>query len=394
MKKLLLLSILFAPIVLLGQSTWRNGTVYMKDGTKLEGKINDLEWETSPEQIEFQHQGQSPQVIKATDIISFCTDRPSKYILKDFSYDGDDQGTNRLPSTKEPEALTSTKAFMEVLVDSRISLLKFTDKNSRVHFFIQIDSIITELLKRQYKVSSTTINTYERYKQQLTLITNDCPEIQSKLRNLNYSEDRLQKAIREINQCKSNSIEPLWSGPATARKKTNFGIVVQGFSHYTEFSLITSGMQSPNYAFGLYLESFNKKKPNRISYYNELCYKIIHQSGKNIFGQEVDLNLTRIKLIDGIRFSYPSTNGRFFWTLGIENGFRLKTDIGNKNTTYYDNGSEYEFGLMLDAGKTFIIGKSLALSTAIRYELEQHPFSPSYFIGAHNLGLNVQVQLK
>lgn len=389
------------PAIVVSQSTWRDGIITTKEGISLKGLINDLEWDKPFKEIEFRKDGQTVEKYTARDIISFSTSRPVLFESHNVIYDGDVQSLKNLPYGKEPNNLVREKLFLEVKIDAEISLLYMQAISGRQHYFIKQDTTVVELLNRNYQNPSTNASmlTYQKYKQQLTLITNDCEDIQAGLKNLVYSENALRAVFTKINQCKNN---PIKQGDSTQRasKPSNVGISIQGFRVNANYlgNYHSSGTDI-NFGVGIFWEFYNKKKPNRISIYNELIYKKIGpQHGVIDFGiVDADFNCSKIKLINALRFSYPNkVGGRFYYGIGLNNGVRMNTLIDGKSMIDLIEGGEefatgFEFGFVAMIGETFVLFKSFKINTELRYEYEIEPSKSFIF---NNIGLNMQFNLK
>lgn len=377
------------------QSSWRTGTVIKKDGTILTGEINDQEWTINPVQIEFR--GPDLEVLKfnINEISSFTTNRPARYEAHKSFFDGDSQNIDeQLTSDRNPVHLQETFVFMEVLVNASLGLLRFHDQSGREHFVLRKNNSAEELLNRIYRLpdNKSIVGKNEKYKQQLLLEAAHCTNLDNTIKALRYNEVYLKGIIEKINACQGNSIEPIYTG-VIEKRNPDFGITLQIFLSYTEFTTFYSEMSRINSGSGLYLEIYSKKRPGKISIYNELLFKQINQDARNYSNQPLNFKLNRIKLINSFRFSKPAKNQqRTFWGIGITTGTRFNTLLNNNKSLagYGDYQSKFfEFGLMGSIGKTFVPGKKLKINTELRYELEQVPFSRSSFVGAHNIGLNL-----
>lgn len=379
--------------------SWRPGKVTTKDGTTLVGQIRDLEWEYAPKEIEFKGDDELVRKIPAEEILSFSTNRPAFYESHTVQYDGDSQQAKHLSESKEIEHMITDRLLLEVKVNAPIGLLYTKEKNGHKHYFIKQDSTVMELLNRSYlnPDDKVSIINLEMYKQQLTIITNDCHDIQQNLKSLRYNDDQLTSVFTKINQCKNNAITPPWDGPVSARKRASAGIAVQGFFSETFYvNYFSSKYTSPNFGAGIFLELYNKKRPNRVSFYNELLYKQVSSLQGNLLnGREVDLECTKIKLINAIRLSYPNkAGGRFYAGIGVDNGVRLNTLIDDKTSGYLSEGdyeSGFELGIIGMVGETFVLFKSFKVNTEVRYEYE---FDLSKTFSFHNIGLSLQFNLK
>ncbi len=383
----------------MGQSTWRKGTITAKDGTVMKGEINDKEWTVNPKEIEFREAGGATKTFTLQQIKNFSTDRPAKYESFAFEYDSEDQNINSLSTNRTPLVLSKDTLFLKVIVGAKVGLFLLVDSNGRNHFFTSTNSGVEELLNRKYRdaSNSSVVGVNEKFKQQLLLKAGNCKELQPSIKQLKYNEEVLRSMVSKINKCNGYQIEPQWEGEVIT-KKASAGIVLQLFFSNPEYTFLVSDFSKINFGGGVFYEIYSKKKPNRISLYNELLFKQVNQDGLTFSNLPTEIKFSRVKMINSFRFSYPDkSGGRFYWGIGIGTGVRFNTMVNGRESIpgYPDySGSEFELGLMVSGGKTFTISKSLKINTELRYELEQSPFGSSSFVGAHNIGLSVGFVLK
>lgn len=381
------------------QATWRKGTITRKDGTEITGEINDKEWSVNPKEIEFRENGGPVQKYTVHQIKNFSTARPARFEAFAIEYDGEDQNVNRLSTNRSPLTLSKDTLFLRVIVNASVGLFEFADVNGRIHYFTNQEQGVEELLNRKYKdaTNNSLVGVNEKFKQQLLLKAGTCTELQSSIKALKYNEESLKNLISKINKCQGHEVKPLWAGEVLV-KKPNLGIVAQVFFSNPEYTFLVADFSEINFGGGVYYEIYSKKKPNRISIYNELLFKQVNQEGASVFGSPATIKFSRIKMINSYRFSYPDKrDGRFYWGIGIGTGVRFGTTVnGQESISFYPDfsGSEFELGVMVNGGKTFAISKSFKINAELRYEIEQSPFGTSEFIGAHNLGVCIGFVIK
>jgi hypothetical protein len=387
------------------QGIWREGEVKLQNGQLLSGLVLDQEWTKYPEEIEFKTaEGQASKKFDATSVLYFTTNRPARYEVHKTSFDGDLQHVNNLPNGRETKNPMKGQYFLEVLIDSPIGLLFLTDKNSRDHFFLKKDTMVVELLNRLYRSEGdvarvTDYKVNEKYKQELLSISVECPKLKQTILNSKYSEASLKKVIESILSCKG--IEQ--ASPQNAVKtKSQIGVTIQGISSKSDYAFFSTKFNGVSPSIGLSYESFNKRRPKRISTYSELLFRNLNQElfvvttdilGNKSYASNGRLHASKIKLNTLFRSSYTSNDGmeRFFWNVGVSNGICFKTETDYKKQDY---PVSHQFGILAGFGKTFTI-KQVKLSLEFRYELESDPLASSAteFILAHNLGIISSISL-
>lgn len=379
----------FIVISVSGQELWKRGEVILKDGTKLSGVISDREWIVNPTEIEFREDGKEAREFTVADLVEFSTERPVKFRAVAVSYDADGQAMDNLPPTKEPSKVNKEIVFLEVLVDAEYGLLYLHEKNGRKHFFIVEGGKVQELVDRWYG-SDLNSQHFEYFKQQLALITNDCHQLQSQITRLRYNESDLTNFFRKLNQCKGTQVKSIWDGPKTEiRKRPVFGLSGQLFTSRVNFAYVESPMGSLNYGFGIFTELYDRKRPNRLSFFGEMNFQNVSQP---------ELAYQSVGALLAVRVSTPEKSGeRHYLMLGVNNTYRMNAEF-DEDLQYYwtipDNVDEYILGLALGFGKSFSIGGVVRFNTEIRYTYDRLHSAATGFNGAHNLGINLQLYPK
>ena len=401
---LVFIILLSAPLVS-AQDFIRNGYIIKNTGDTVRGFVHDKEWSVSPSVIEFQEDKNGPiKEIRTSEIKAFYSNRPAFYESHTIKYDGDKWTTGKsYPQTREPSVWIEATLFLETLVKSSgMSLYTLDDQNGRKHFFYSIkNSVPLELVSRQYlgMIDGTQkVVTSEQWKQQLINATAACPSLKAKILDAEYGKSQMKRLIESYNVCTNERNLPLVNKSIKPqRRKPLFGITPQIYLNSTEvFSAVTS-FNEINFAGGVTFEVFIKKRPNRLSIYNELKYKSIVQEGQNLQGPtKVDFKLKSVRLINMIRFSYPKKTNTVFWNVGLTNGLRIEGEAKNQINGYdllkgYKSG--FELGAVLGGGTTLMISSNLRSSIELRYEVEQEALKGTTYFGAHNVGLILGLQL-
>lgn len=395
MKKIVLLQVLAIAFTQLhAQALLRPGRIVDKNGNVIEGMINDTE-SKSVKSIEF-HKNGEVQTLSVEDIRSFSTDRPVTYVSMEAEYDADDQNPSAPPSGRAP-TLKKERIFLEVVVDAPIGLLSYVADNDRQHFFLRQDGSVTELTFRVFYHSTEMVVLFnEMYKQQLYQLAIDCPEVSNRYKTIKYNRTALSRVVVALNKCKGNDAQetPKAVVPTPERKRPTFGIAFQPFANSLTFgiarnktigifhgkpgygSLITDKpMSGWNYSAGVFGELYSKRRPNRISYFNEFTFQTLHNETTLPTKVERSFTFSRLMMLSAIRFSIPSQKGgRVYALAGLNYGYHFNTKLVNYDDAlqpYPDSEYHYmtgfDLGFAIAGGKTWAFTEKLKLTTELRY---------------------------
>ncbi len=368
--------------------------VTLKDGTEIKGEIKDLEWLINPYEIDFRT-NRTTRTFSVGELISFSTDRPSRYESQTVQYDGDVIQERNLPTSRVPDLIVYDTVFVKVIVKSTISLFGLSDKNGRDHFFIQTDKSgrLEELHYRRY-LFENTIAEYRAYQQSLMLVSSECSELKTNIKSLNYEEASLERIFSKINACKNYPLLKLWDGAVVA-KEPAMGLIISAGLASTFYAGINFGMRQVHPSFGVFWESYSKRSPNRYSLYSEVSFSYVRQSTKLNYGPDARLSFGRLRLLNLARFSNPKTDGsRTYWGIGLQTGFRISTNLEAPfNFKQDESGAKFDLGPALQIGKVFPPSEKVGVTTELRYILDNSPFGETYFTQAHNVTLCIQVTI-
>jgi hypothetical protein len=387
-----------------GQNLWTKGEIILKDGTVLSGEIQDRQWVVNPTEIEFRISGGEIKTYKPEDLREFSTARAVKFRSMFVVYDGDAQVAANYPPAREPQVVIKEQSFVEVLVDAPLALYHLLDKRGRKHFFIADSTGVKELVDRWFGTGQGTKH-YEFYKQQLTLITNDCPKLQTTISKTSYTEQQLILFFRKLNECKGFTVTEDVKLENQERRPPSFGLSTQAFLSQirynyafvvgsspmgpinpggTYYALQESAMGPLNFGFGAFAEFYDRKRPDRLSLFNELGFQTVSQDY---------VSYQAISLLIAARISIPEKSGeRHYAMFGVNNLYKINTTITDLPHGLEDDKlmDEYSLGAALGIGKSFSLGSFLRTNVELRYTYDVLHSASTGFKGAHNIGLGLQ----
>lgn len=379
---LTLLAIFLTLSSISAQEIYRQGFIVTINNDTIRGLINDKEAARSTASVQFKEtENAAPRTYSTTEVKAYATSRRVYFESYRFKYDGDIasiSATDLVPAgyhpSRLPQTWNTTESFVEVLVKGKFSLLKFHDANDRIHLLIldEGSSEPEELLFRRFTtVGTTKLNANESYKQQLaTRFETKCPELKSQVTSLPYREKNLARLVSAMNQCYGATEAIPTIGEPTNRKRSEFGIVAELYLTNPDFIRTSGGYDAAHFGGGISYEIYSRKRPNKLSFYNELKFKNFsnedtYQAKWSMVTQTGKLTYQTVKLTNMVRF-YPTKISSLFFNAGVAYGMRFNTKLGGTVVTDRDASDSFEFSFTGGFGKKF---KSIKLSVEPRFEL-------------------------
>ena len=189
------------PGILIAQEKFEPGYVVDNNHNTINGFIKDGYWDNNPTQIVFRRSIDEPLVIyRPEDLIEFGTKGYSRYITSRVKMDMSSDDLDEISSSYGP-IWKENLLFLRV-VGSGSAILYMYQAHPNVRFFYSMDGgkTIQQLIWRRYKMSTEQIVTDNAFRGQLHSALN-CPSLDSRFRNLSYSESGLAKLFSDYNDC-------------------------------------------------------------------------------------------------------------------------------------------------------------------------------------------------
>jgi hypothetical protein len=378
------------------QQNYLPGFIVKLKGDTLRGLINYQNSEKNPLNVYFRiDMNHAPDIFSAQELQSF-TVADEIYIAATVSinegfYRPQDLGT--LPQA----SLRTATVFLQTLVKGNKSLYYLKDSEGREQFYIELDTRYELLIYHKYLrnlnksgdiAGANTITEDKRYIGQLSYYLNDCPDMQSALRNLKYSKQSMIKLFRQYFNCVNSNVEFQKISDET---KAEFGVFAGlsltslEFDASNDFNELTNTdfPVSSNIAFGIFLNKKLSRNLGRFSLHNELFFSgyktnAVYTEVTSV-NEYVNNNITLggffIKLNNMLQYSFPVKSMSLNLKLGISNGWNLhETNENIIESVFYstestrivpaiDGTRKYAFGILGGVG-----GSYKRFSLDIRYE--------------------------
>ncbi|MCK5814341.1 MAG: tRNA modification GTPase [Flavobacteriaceae bacterium] len=200
-KQLLLLLTTILSLNCYSQISFEKGYYLDNDNQKINCLIKNIDWEYNPTEFKYKlSENSEPQKASIKSVKEFGIDNTSKYIRSTVNIDRSGDHTNNLSDTRKP-LFKEEELFLEVLVDGKATLYKYTETTLRRYFYNNENSNIKQLVFKRFKVDESHIGENNAFRQQLW---NDlkCSDFKmSKVENLDYRRKELVRFFEEYNTC-------------------------------------------------------------------------------------------------------------------------------------------------------------------------------------------------
>jgi len=264
------------------------------------------------------------------------------------------------------------------------------NKFGKQQFYIKNDSVYELLVEKKYlKRSDGTAGMIENKKflGQLSVYLQDCPKIQSKLKNTIYSKTSMEHLFLFFYDCTKSEIS---FKKETEKTSLQIGILA-GLSMTTlkfksaDFAYLVNAdyNRSTNFSGGLYFDVVLPRNHGKWSINNELVLASYKVNGRyNDYENEnkyvissTTFSYSYLVVNNMLRYKYPVRNFFIFLNGGISNGFAVsEKNYRKQESKFYDILKVYEDKALNDTRKHeigYIIGLGTSykkISFEVRYE--------------------------
>lgn len=371
------------------QENYLPGKIVTFTGDTINGSIDYRNWERNPSEITFKSTNGKIINYKPLEIVSFSV-KDEIYVSAIIKTEINSRNTDHLKLSSEIREQIDT-AFLQTMIQGEKSLYYYNNNYRIINFYIKQNSDFEYLEYRKYKINKAgrkIIKEENKYIGQLTYYLNDCPTIQTKLKNVKYSKKSLERLFQYYYNCKNSDVK--------FQKKTEkvsveggilAGVSITNFDFESEVDKVlnnTKYSSSPNFSAALFMEIILQRNLRKWSLYNEIMYTSYNLDGTYTeYTNENDFRITYtnlgfsyLKLINMIRFKYPFRRSFIFINAGITNGFAFnETNYKTEEMKYYTIARSQEGVVLEDFRKNeqgFLAGigtKKNRYSIEFRYEI-------------------------
>ena len=367
-----------------GQENYIPGYV-ISAGDTLRGYIDYRNWEGNPEKISFKEKPSDNAIVYTpSDIKGFGVSGEfyeSAVVETDISPKNINNVTD--DAYFNPDLKTETvTAFLQTLIRGKKSLFYYMNKMGKDQFYIWQDSgykllIYKKYLKRQEEAASgTAVAENRKYTGQLLFYLQDCPSIQLKLKNIEYSKKSMKDLFDYYYDCTQSKFD---FQKKTEKTVLEFGIL-SGLSltsvkfNAIDFLKFADLNLSSNLLAGIFFEVIPPRNRGKWSLNNELTYSSYKTTGRyNDFESEnkytiynSTIGFSYLKMNNMIRYKYLIGDYSIYANAGISNGYAIsETNYLKKEYKIFWNESTSE-GKALNETRKYEQGYLLGLGTKFR----------------------------
>ena len=339
------------------QKKFINGFIINQSGDTIHGFINYLNWSKNPDIINFRYtiDGEikkfTPLDIKAFGVLN--------EIYKSAIVKVDNSSIKTISETPVFEFRTDT-IFLQTLIQDTKSLFLYKDKNDQENFYIFSNNSFELLEFKNYIKKDAMGHMFlianKRYVGQLKYYLNDCPEIDTKLKNIEYTQQKIQALFIHYYSQKK---EKIIFKRTNEKLKTEIGIIAG--ANMIDLKFVTSSPAFdplPKAKFantisptaGLFINIVIPRNEGRWSIYNELVYSKYKTSAvynnyytdNNYQIHHYKVDFSYGKLNGMLRYKYPLGKLNAFVNAGFSFGFIVDEMNSDSINRQYDGSNTWE----------------------------------------------------
>ena len=370
------------------QENYLPGYIIKLNGDTLRGFIDYRYWERNPDKISFQEKQISNKVnYNPMDIKGFCV-LDEIYESAIIKTEISPNNTKELKQYDEELKFEVDTTFLQTMIQGVKNLYFYKNKYGKEQFYIRQDSSFELLIYKRYltqvknhldpRFSEHVINENKRYLGQLLLYFQDCPTIQTKLRDTEYKKKSMENLFQYYYNCTKSEIK---FQKKTEKTSIEIGILAGisstslKFKGETKGYLVNAGYnQSVNLSAGLFADVSLSRHQGKWSIYNELIFTSYKVNGRfvNYLDEEkytiynTTIELSYLKMNNMMRFKYPIGNISVYANAGISNGFAINVTNFRKTESRFYSTTEVEIDKAIDGLRKYEQGYIVSLGSKFK----------------------------
>ena len=319
------------------QENYLPGYIIPLNGDTLHGFIDYQNWGSNPDKIYFKDKI-SDTIVSYTpfNIIQFGV-LDEIYVSAKVQTEVSTDNTIYIDYDKDLKFKIKT-VFLQTIIKGPKSLYYYVSNIKKKNLYIKQDTGYELLIHKKYlkdQEGKTVITENKRYLGQLSLYLQDCKTIQSKLEDMDYNTESLEKLFQFYYNCTQSGIK---FQKKTEKVSTEVGVLaglsltslkISGSNEFV-YLVNTHFHQSVNFSTGLFLNIILPRNHEKLSIYNELSFSAYNVTSHSSTDQD-NSNITRtstfaysyLKVINMLRYKYPIGNLFVYANAGFSNGFAI-----------------------------------------------------------------------
>ena len=376
-NKIIFLILFLTSTASYGQINFERGYLIDNENRKIECFIKNIDWENNPREFEYKLSDNDDikkgnlSTVKEFGIIGV-----SKFIRVDTKIDRSPTSFSELSRLRDP-IWHQEQLFLKVLVQGKASLYYYGERDFPRFFYSVTDSIIQQLVYKEYLVEYEQIATNFSFRQQLLNDVRCERTTINSIKNIKYYQKELERYFKQYNECTGNSFVVYDS----KKDREIFNLRVTPGINYSSLSISNGTVNSYNADFGNeinfrlgleaeYILPFNK---NKWGITCEPTYQYFNGQALLSGGGVTSINNQSIELSIGIRH-YFFLGGK---TKIFLNGFINSIECLNFDSKFkLDNALIVDNPLKNKPNLAFGVGVDYKrISAEIRYYTNQGIFN-------------------
>ncbi|MEH0155621.1 hypothetical protein V6R21_15850 [Limibacter armeniacum] len=326
------------------QENYLPGKIFTLEKDTLDGFVDYRNWEANPKKITFKSLDDKTQTFTVLEINGF-TVHDELYLSAIVESDPSGQSIRKGLDADQKVVTESDTVFLQTIVEGHKSLYHNRNDDGKSEYYIGKGDTFELLEFKQYLkykeengIRRVYIGENNKFRGQLILYMHDCPDIDKKIANINYSIRDLKKVF-DFYYSKAGKVKSF--DKTQDKAKLNTGILLGA----TNSKLTIKGVDFPylasqDYAaslsptFGVYFDVVLPRNQGKWSIYNELIMNSFKVQGEYSEVESPDkmhkystkLGATYLKMNNLVRFTYPIKKAYFFINIGVSNGFAVQVE--------------------------------------------------------------------
>jgi len=353
-----LLIFFFLPVSCFSQIKFEKGYLIDLDNKRTECLIENHDWKNNPNDFEYKlSENDVAKKVTVSSVKEFGINSQSRYVAADVKIDRTGENLEEITTDRNPVWLKE-RLFLNVLIESKISLLYYADGNLRRYFY-QKDDTVKQLIYKKYLMESGDSKVNDAFHQQLRADVQCGNMPNAELKRVDYTKSDLMKYFKNYNEC-SGAETKEFTEFIKNRRKSLFHVKLTPGINYTSLSVSFSDNKpysSWDVDFGKQLDFRMGMELEWILPYNRNKWGIVWEPGYQTFSSTIVGTTTSTAKVNtfelplGLRYYFFLSdksrifiNGFYVFTLPGESSVRLqKYDYEVTCPAMFAIGAGYDF---------------------------------------------------
>ncbi len=376
-NKLIFLILFINTTTFYGQINFEKGYLIDNENRKIECLIKNYDWEKNPNEFEYKlTENEDTKIGNLATVKEFGILGISKFIRVNIKIDRSPTDLSQLSGLRNP-IWNQEQLFLKVLVQGKASLYSYMEQNFSRFFYSVNDSLIQQLIYKEYLLENSQIATNVSFRQQLLNDVKCTSKTTSTAKQINCNQKELERYFKKYNECKGDSFLVY----NNKKERESFNLRVTPGINYLSFAISndlynyrsTDFGNEINFRLGLEAEfilPFNKNKWG-IAFEPAYQYFKSQKPIASVVDGDVTVNYNSIELAIGVRhYFFLNKNTKIF----LDGFINSIPNVDFNSTIKFVTSSSYITTLEIKSKPNFELGCGIdykRLNVEIRYYTTQ-----------------------